>query len=98
MIPPKLSMVLAFLALIFLSGIGARASEYEDANSSAMTPLYKACMKGDIELVNSLIGQGADVNGKNPLPAPKYRNVFREESETPLFAAIRAEKCRGCSR
>lgn len=92
MIQTKLSYALAFIAVMLLSGTSARASEYSDAYSSAMTPLYNACMRGDVEMVNSLVNQGADVNEKNPLPEPKYRNVFREESETPLFAAIRAEK------
>ncbi|HNX57510.1 MAG TPA: ankyrin repeat domain-containing protein [Spirochaetota bacterium] len=88
----KLSVALVFTAVMIVSGTDVRASEYEDAHSTAMTPLYKACMKGDIGLVNSIIDSGADVNEKNPLPELKYHNAFREESETPLFAAIRAEK------
>ena len=92
MIQMKLSVALVFAAVMIVSGTDVGASDYEDAHSSAMTPLYKACMKGDIGLVNSLIDQGADVNAKNPLPEPKYRNVFRDESETPIFAAIRTGK------
>lgn len=85
-------MVLTIISVLCMFTNVVSASEYEDACSAMMTPLYKACMRGDVDVVKTLIGQGADVNARNWVPKLKQRYSFREESETPVFAAIRAGK------
>ena len=38
-----------------------------DRGSSGMTPLMRACVSGQIEIIRMLIGRGADVNATNEL-------------------------------
>jgi ankyrin repeat protein len=53
------------------------------------TPLYKAVYYNNVDLVVSLIKQGADVNEKNKACDQKDENAeLHERSATPLFAAI----------
>ena len=85
---------LVFLILFTVFGSEIRASEYEDARDSIPTPLYSACVKGDIDLVLSLLKNGADVNERNRTVDAKYKGIFVSEAETPLFTAIRTRNAR----